>query len=198
MSGQANKDEKIGAKEPILGAAGAGTGGYKVGRGRPPKEYSWKKGQSGNPSGRPRKKPNKKEMIERVLKERLVIREDGKARKITKEEAVLRAQLAKAIGKADTRAAKYVREEAASAGFGEEQLGGVSTIAPPKDKTAQSEALFANLNLDLLSYEDKIELARLGSIIDLGGDFTALSLRDFERAQRIVNKGRGKDVTLNG
>ncbi len=197
MSEQPNMDAKTGAVGPVLGAGGAGTGDYKVGRGRPPKEYSWKKGQSGNPSGRPRKKPNKKEMIERILNERLVIREDGKPHKVTKEEALYRSQLAKAI-KGDTQAAKYVREESASAGVGEEQIGSLSAIAPPKDKTAQSEALFANLNLDLLSDEDKIDLARLGSIIDLGGDFTALTPRDFERAQRIVNKGRGKDITLNG
>lgn len=31
------------------------TENYKVGRGKPPKEHQWKKGQSGNPSGKKRK-----------------------------------------------------------------------------------------------------------------------------------------------
>ena len=38
-------------------------------------------------------------------------------------------------------------------------------------------------------------LARLGQIIDLGGDFTALTDSDFERAKKIANKARGKDIT---
>jgi hypothetical protein len=46
-----------------------------------------------------------------------------------------------------------------------------------------------------LSDEDKVELARLGQIIDLGGDFTALSPSDFERAKQIADKGCGRDIT---
>jgi hypothetical protein len=35
----------------------------------------------------------------------------------------------------------------------------------------------------------------VAEVIDLGGDFTALSTNDFERVKQIVNKGRGTDVT---
>jgi hypothetical protein len=86
-------------------------------------------------------------------------------------------------------------KKATRVGLGEEQEGGFSALLPPQIQSVPSDALFANLNLDLLSDEDKIELARLGQIIDLGGDFTALSERDFELAKQIANKGRGKDVT---
>ena len=30
------------------------TGGYKIGKGKPPKDTQWKPGQSGNPKGRPK------------------------------------------------------------------------------------------------------------------------------------------------
>jgi hypothetical protein len=197
MSEQPNKDEKVGADEPVVGSAGAGTGDYKVGRGRPPKEYSWKKGQSGNPSGRPRKQPDDKALLEKIYNERVTIREDGKPRKVTKREAYFRNHIAKAI-KGDAHSARLMRDELADAGVGSEQNLGAPALASPYIQSAQSDVLFANLNLDLLSDDDKIELARLGQVIDLGGDFTALSPRDFERVKQIAEKGRGKDVTLNG
>jgi hypothetical protein len=56
--------------------------------------------------------------------------------------------------------------------------------------------LFENLDVERLSREELTELSRLAEVIDLGGDFTALSSDDFKRAKHIVNKGRGKDVTL--
>ncbi len=193
MFGQ-NEDEKIGADEQVVGATTAGTkADYKVGRGRPPEEYKWKKGQSGNPRGRPRKKLDQKAVLEQIMGERIVIREDGKERKVSKYDALMRSHLAKAI-KGDARSARLIMEEAARLYVGTQHDGGFAVLLPDA-RSSQSDALFANLNLDLLNDEDKIELARLGQIIDLGGDFTALSQRDFELAQQIANKGRGKDVT---
>src|SRR6516165_7289791 len=66
----------------------------------------------------------------------------------------------------------------------------------PESKSGPSDRLFDNLDLQLLSREELTELARLAEIIDLGGDVTALSTADFERVKHIVNKGRGKDITL--
>ena len=103
--------------------------------------------------------------------------------------------MAKAM-KGDGRSAKFVIEEAARAGF-DDEWDIASALPPPKDTSRQSEALFDNLDLGRLSDVDKIELARLGQIIDLGGDFTALSTRDFERAKQIADKGRGKEITVS-
>jgi|SRR4029077_6016896 Family of unknown function (DUF5681) len=194
MSERPNQDVTIGADQSTVGAVPAAKGSYAVGRGRPPKEYRWQKGQSGNPSGRPRKKQNKKAVLEQIMNEAVVIREDGKQRKVTKYDALFRSHMAKGI-KGDARSAKLFMEEAARVGLGEEQEGGFSALLPPQIQSVPSDALFANLNLDLLTDDDKIELARLGQIIDLGSDFTALSERDFELAKQIANKGRGKDVT---
>jgi hypothetical protein len=186
MSEPLNPDEKIGADEPVVDAAKSRKTDYEVGYGRPPKQYQFKKGQSGNPRGRPRKKLNKKAVWNQIMTDPIYIREEGKAvRKITKYEGLCHAQLTKAI-KGHTESAKFVIEEAARSGFGAEQDSDASALPlRPKDSSPQSDALFANLNLDLLSDDDKIELARLGQIIDLGGDFTALTASDFDRAKKI-------------
>ena len=66
-----------------------GSGDYKVGRGRPPRQTRFKKGQSGNPKGRPRGSGNVYTLAHRELKKKVVIVVDGKRKKITKLEAVL-------------------------------------------------------------------------------------------------------------
>lgn len=189
-----NQDEKIGADQPTVGAKTAAEGDYKVGRGRPPKEYQWQKGRSGNPSGRPRKKPGNKAVFERIMNETVVVREDGKERKVTKWGALIRSHITKAI-KGDPRSAKFIASEAARLGIGDEQYGGIAAVPAPQRQPVQSDVVFDNLDLSQLSEEDKVELARLSEIIDLGGDFTALSVADYERIKQITDKGRGKDVT---
>jgi hypothetical protein len=199
MPEQENEDKEIGANQPSTGVTvDLDKGGdYDVGYGRPPKQYQWKKGQSGNPTGRPRKELDDKDLLEKLLKERVAMREDGKELKITKREAYFRTHMAKAI-KGDVRSARLMMDELARAGVGGEQNLPAAALLPPNMQSTQSDLLFADLNLDLLSEGDKIELARVGQVIDLGGDFTALSPRDFERVKQIAEKGRGKDVTLNG
>jgi Family of unknown function (DUF5681) len=199
MSERLSEDGRIGADDPIVRPKQARKGDYDVGYGRPPKQYQFKKGQSGNPRGRPPKKLNKTDVWNQIMTEPMYIREEGKAaRKITKYEGLCQAQLTKAI-KGHTGSAKFVIEEATRSGFAAEQDCNFSVLPPRlSDSSPHSEALFANLNLDLLSDDEKIELARLGQIIDLGGDFTALTASDFERAKKIADKARGKDITPNG
>ena len=60
-----------------------------------------------------------------------------------------------------------------------------------------SDKIFEGVDLGLLSADEKIELARIAELIDLGGDMTALKVSDFERLQQMLNKGRGKDITSN-
>jgi len=126
------------------------------------------------------------------MSEPMYIREEGKPRKVTKYEGLCLAQLTKGI-KGDARSAKFTMSEAERAGFGEP--GAEPAPAKSNERTLQSDMLFESINLGLLSEEDKVDLAKFAAIIDLGGDFTALSTRDFERAKEIANKGRGKDVT---
>lgn len=66
------------------------SGGYPVGYGRPPKDTRFKKGRSGNPKGRPKGALNLATVIERTLRERVVINENGRRKEITKLEAAIK------------------------------------------------------------------------------------------------------------
>ena len=63
---------------------------YQVGYRRPPVEYRFKPGQSGNPKGRPRKTQDIASILERVLDTRVPIQENGRRRIVTMREAVIR------------------------------------------------------------------------------------------------------------
>ena len=70
-------------------AAKARKGDYEIGYGRPPKQYQFKPGQSGNPRGRPRGKLSKKAVWDRIMTEPMYIREEGRSsRKVTKYEGL--------------------------------------------------------------------------------------------------------------
>lgn len=80
---------------------------YEVGYKRPPRSSQWAKGQSGNPRGRARGVHNFKSELNEELGEKLRIKEQGVAKKITKRRAVIKAVTAKAV-QGDTRAATVV------------------------------------------------------------------------------------------
>ena len=136
---------------------------------------------------------SKKATWEKLMNELVSLHEKGKTRRVTKYECLCLSHLNKAI-KGDTPSTKFVIEEAERAGFGD--LGAERALIPDNDLTAPSGLLFESVNPDLLLDDEKVELARLATIMDLGGGFTALSTRDFERAKAITNKGMGKDITL--
>jgi uncharacterized protein DUF5681 len=61
----------------------------KVGYCNPPEHTRFKKGKSGNPLGRPKGTLNMATVLERTLREKVVITEDGKRRTISKLEAAI-------------------------------------------------------------------------------------------------------------
>src|SRR4029077_5668306 len=80
---------------------------YKVGPGRPPKEYQFKQGQSGNPKGRKRKAPSLlpdlKQLFESALNQKVKVTQGGGQRLLTMWDAGMQ-QLAVQFAKGDRHA----------------------------------------------------------------------------------------------
>jgi hypothetical protein len=74
---------------------------YKVGPGRPPKEYQFKPGQSGNPKGLKRKPkpmaPDLKVAVERALHEPIKLKQGEKERTMTMAEAGIKQLVAQFV-----------------------------------------------------------------------------------------------------
>lgn len=74
-----------------------------VGYCNPPENTRFKKGQSGNPQGRPKGTLNMATVLERTLREKVVINESGKRKTITKLEAAIK-QLTNKAASGDLKA----------------------------------------------------------------------------------------------
>lgn len=80
---------------------------YEVGYCKPPKEYQYKKGNSGNPNGRPRGSKNINSYFEELKKAKIAIKEDGEVKLVPGGKALALAMMKKAL-KGDVRAATLV------------------------------------------------------------------------------------------
>jgi Family of unknown function (DUF5681) len=84
---------------------------YKVGPGRPPKEFQFKKGRSGNPKGRkpkpPSVAPDLKESLERALNEKVPVKQGERTLLLTKAEAGIQ-QLVNQFARGDRHARRDV------------------------------------------------------------------------------------------
>ncbi len=68
-----------------------------VGYGRPPKATRWKPGQSGNPKGKAKGLKSLKKIVQDEAASRIVVKEGGKSKTLTKAEVVLKALWSKAM-----------------------------------------------------------------------------------------------------
>src|SRR5947209_1712260 len=82
---------------------------YSVGYGKPPLDTRFTKGQSGNPTGRPKGTLNLATVLQRTLSERVVVKEKGKWKTISKMQAYVK-QLVNKAASGDLRAASQVTE----------------------------------------------------------------------------------------
>jgi hypothetical protein len=92
---------------------------YRVGPGRPPKEYQFKRGQSGNPKGARRKPrsiaPDLKALFERALSAKVTLRQGEQEKIITKAAAGIE-QLVNQFAKGDRHARRDLLALAARLG----------------------------------------------------------------------------------
>ena len=70
---------------------------YAVGKGKPPRETRFKKGQSGNPNGRPKGAKNFTTELAEILTAPVSITENGRSRKVTSRMATLMRLRKKAL-----------------------------------------------------------------------------------------------------
>jgi hypothetical protein len=136
---------------------------YRVGPGRPPKEYRWKPGQSGNPKGaRPKPgsmAPDLKALLERALSGKVTLRQGERERIITKAAAGIE-QLVNQFAKGDRHARRDLLALAATLG--------VDLVAGQGDALGQSVATALSANdealLDDYVRRRAVELYRAGEI----------------------------------
>jgi hypothetical protein len=197
-SGHETPSENPRPNGPPVSSGDAVKTGYQVGYKRPPIYTRFQPGQSGNPRGRPAGRPNHNTTVERVMNEKVPVRQGENTRHMTKFEAMLQAQTAKGM-KGDARSAGMVINLMYRIGsFGDQQHERTIEItpAPQKERPAAKYFIGIDAKTTTLTVDEKIELSRLAEEIDLGGDATALSVAAFVRFKELIEKGRGKSVTL--
>ena len=90
---------------------------YEVGYGKTPKHTRFRTGFSGNPRGRPKGRRNLVTVLEEVLQEKVVIRENGVRKTVTKLEAAIKRLAGKAAS-GDMAAIRQLTALAFSTGVG--------------------------------------------------------------------------------
>lgn len=103
-----------------------------VGYRRPPKHTQFQKGRSGNPKGRPKYVRNFKTVLRGELAELIVVRENGRERKLTKLEALVKSLVAAAI-RGDMRATNAI------VAFSTKMLGGDDDSKNPTTSDADDQ-----------------------------------------------------------
>ncbi len=89
---------------------------YAVGYGRPPKDFQFKKGQSGNDKGRPKGSRNLMSELRKIYTEPVVISVGGKQQHVPAIVAIALVQRQRALN-ADPRAAEAVFKKVKELGF---------------------------------------------------------------------------------
>jgi hypothetical protein len=176
----------------------AETTDYQVGYKRPPLQSRFKPGQSGNPKGRRKGTPNHRTTVNKVMNEKVSIREGDKIRRVTKFEAVLQAQANKGM-KGDARGAGMVINIMAKTGL----LGAQGEPTKVDESAAKAkpanlastlrprpgDILFADVDDALLTDDENVELAEFAEFFDVRG-MAGLSASQFERIKQLISKGR--------
>ena len=119
----------------------------EIGYCKPPKHTRFKPGQSGNPAGRPRGSRNLRTAIREALQEKVVIREGGRTRKLSKMDAIIQVALNKGL-KGDPKGLAAVLQFARWAGLMDEEPDTSSRESLGADDQAILDYYLAHLGVE--------------------------------------------------
>ena len=141
--------------------------GYDIGFSNPPERTRFKKGQSGNPLGRPKGTHNMTTVLERTLREKVVVNENGRRKTVTKLEAAIK-QLTNKAASGELKALQLLAALVRSA---EERAN--QTAAPNSDLDVADEKV-------ILGILKRLESASKGDEEDeaVASNYRALLRRD--------------------
>ena len=128
---------------------------HRVGYGCPPEETRFKRGQSGNPNGRPRRVPTMHDDLEKVLAERIELREGERVQRVSKRDALARTTINRAL-KGDARflrALLHMMQPRSGEDQGDVEIGNVVSA----DDEALLAAYVARSRGEIVSSEGKID-----------------------------------------
>jgi hypothetical protein len=134
-----------GAKSP-KSSKKSSDGNYSVGYGKPPESTRFKPGQSGNPKGRPKGSKNLTTLFSEELGRSVILKENGKTRRVPKAEAIVKQVINKALG-ADAKSTIIVLDEMRRLeGLADGQHAAAPDISRPEDQ-ATLESIFRRIQL---------------------------------------------------
>ncbi len=110
-----------------------------IGYGHPPEHTRFKAGNSGNPRGRPKGTPNMGTVLERTLREKVIINENGRRKTITKLEAAIK-QLTNKAASGELKALQLLAALVRSA---EERA--LKTVAPDSTLEEVDKRVFSDI-----------------------------------------------------
>jgi Family of unknown function (DUF5681) len=166
------------------------TGNYEVGYCRPPAQHRFRPGQSGNPTGQ--RGSQVRTIADELNATKITIRDGEKTRKVSLPVANLLVHAMKGA-KGDARSSELFFKHAEKMGVLGSEISDDNRDAPA-NQVRPSEVLLKNVDPDLLSREEQVELSKLASVIDSAGDIFALSTSALDRVRELVNKGRSNVI----
>lgn len=113
----------------------------EIGYAKPPVHSRFRKGQSGNPQGRPKGRLNIATVLEKILREKVVINENGRRRTITKLEAAVK-QLVNKAANGDLRALQQLSALARST---EDKAAVVEAQEPQEELGASDQKILQGI-----------------------------------------------------